>query len=157
MLHDLSEGMTSEIRAARLDDLDALLLLYHHLNPADPPLPRAAAEDRLRTMLAQPGMTVLCAQAGGTVVATCTLIVAPNLTRGGASYAFIENVVTHPGNRQNGHGRAVVRKAIDMAFDAGCYKVMLLTGRADPMVHQFYQGCGFIQNKTGFQIRRDGF
>lgn len=155
MPHPLNEAMTSDIRAARLDDLDALLLLYRHLNPADPPLSRAAAEDRLRAMLAQPGMTILCVQAGEIVVATCTLIIVPNLTRGGAPYALVENVVTHPDHRQNGHGRAVIRKAIGLAFDAGCYKVMLLTGRADPTVHRFYEGCGFTQSKTGFQIRNN--
>lgn len=38
---------------------------------------------------------------------------------------------------------------------ADCYKVMLMTGRGSAKVHRFYESCGFIQNKTGFQIRND--
>jgi GNAT superfamily N-acetyltransferase len=49
----------------------------------------------------------------------------------------------------------VVRHAVEAAFAANCYKVMLLTGRQRPEVHAFYESCGFVQNKTGFQIRQD--
>jgi hypothetical protein len=31
---------------------------------------------------------------------------------------------------------------------------MLLTGSTDPATLRFYENCGFLQNKTGFQIRR---
>jgi GNAT superfamily N-acetyltransferase len=88
-------------------------------------------------------------------VATATLLVIPNLTRATRPYAFIENVVPLETRRGRGYGRAVVRHAIETAFAANCYKVMLLTGRQRPEVHAFYESCGFIQNKTGFQIRRD--
>ncbi len=42
------------------------------------------------------------------MVATCTLVVIPNLTRGGTPYALIENVVTHTDHRNKGYwqGRA---------------------------------------------------
>ncbi len=145
--------MPLNIRTVGVEDLDALLVLYHHLNPADPPLERSVAEEKLRAMVRQPGMTVLGGFADGTMVSSCTLIVIPNLTRAGASYALIENVVPHAGHRQKGYGQAVVRAAVDLALKAGCYKVMLLTGRADPAVHKFYARCGFEQTKTGFQVR----
>lgn len=146
--------MSITIRPADVDDLDALLVLYHHLNPADPALPAETARASLSTMLAHPGLTLLGGFLDGVMVATCTLIVIPNLTRGGAPYALIENVVTHTGHRQNGYGQAVVRQAVEMAFAQGCYKVMLLTGRTDPAVHRFYQSCGFEQTKLGFQVRQ---
>ena len=47
-----------------------------------------------------------------------------------------------------------IRHAVEAAFAANCYKVMLLTGRQRPEVHAFYESCGFVQNKTGFQIRQ---
>lgn len=145
--------MSLSIRPAGLDDLDGLLELYRHLNPADAPLSRDVAVERLQAMLAQPGMTIVGGFDGGVMVATATLIVIPNLTRGGASYALVENVVTHAGHRQKGHGQAVVRRAVELAFAAGCYKTMLLTGRSDPAVLRFYASCGFEQSKTGFQVR----
>ncbi|MFX9676751.1 GNAT family N-acetyltransferase, partial [Acinetobacter baumannii] len=73
---------------------------------------------------------------------------------GGAPYALIENVVTHRDYRKRGHGRRVIEQCIQAAWDAGCYKIMLLTARQEPAVHSFYQGVGFEQSKVGFQIRR---
>lgn len=89
-----------------------------------------------------------------TVTATVTLAVIPNLTRGGASYGLIENVVTDARYRKRGHAGALIRQAFDRAWSAGCYKVMLLTGKTDTATLAFYEGCGFVQNKTGFQVRR---
>jgi GNAT superfamily N-acetyltransferase len=80
--------------------------------------------------------------------------VIPNLTRGGAPYALIENVVTDSAHRNRGYGKAILKDATEAAWRAGCYKVMLLTGSRRPAILKFYQDAGFEQNKTGFQIRR---
>jgi GNAT superfamily N-acetyltransferase len=70
-----------------------------------------------------------------------TLVVIPNLTRNGASYALIENVVTHrDAIAKRGHAAAaLIAHAIETAWDAGCYKVMLLTGSKDPATLRFYE------------------
>ncbi|MCF3640721.1 GNAT family N-acetyltransferase [Rhizobium sp. TRM95111] len=143
------------IRAARAADLPGLLNLYSQLNPRDPPLAPAVAEKRFASMLAHPGLSVLAAFDGRTPVASCTLVIVPNLTRGAAPYALIENVVTDKAWRRKGVGRAVLLRAVADAFAAGCYKTMLMTGRSDPGTHDFYRRCGFMQDKTGFQIRND--
>lgn len=143
-----------DLRPAEPGDLPGLLALYAELNPADPPLDAATAHDRFAAILAQPGMTIFVAADRQKPLASCTLVIVPNLTRGGAPYALIENVVTHHTARRRGLGRAVIRHAIDTAWAAGCYKVMLLTGLGDGEAHAFYTSCGFRQDKTGFQIRR---
>ncbi|MHB0952678.1 MAG: GNAT family N-acetyltransferase [Allorhizobium sp.] len=143
------------VRAAGDEDLVALLALYHELHPAETPLPEKVAATTYRQMLRQAGMTIFLALDGDRPAATATLVVIPNLTRGGRPYALIENVVSARSHRGEGYGRAVVCHAIEAAWAAGCYKAMLLTGRADPAIHKFYEGCGFVQNKTGFQIRRN--
>ncbi|MDP9810327.1 GNAT superfamily N-acetyltransferase [Rhizobium tibeticum] len=142
------------IRAAKARDLPDLFALYRELNPADPTMHRAHAEERFGAIRAQPGMTVFIGVVGETVAASVTLVVVPNLTRNGASYALIENVVTAADYRQRGYGRALIQYAADAAFKAGCYKVMLLTGSKDPATLRFYENCGFVQDKTGYQIRR---
>lgn len=143
------------LRPAAAGDLSDLLLLYRDLNPADPPLAEEAARRAFETMLAQPGLTLFLAETDGEVLATATLIVIPNLTRGARPYGLIENVVTRASRRGTGFGEAVVRHAIAEGFAADCYKIMLLTGRQRDEVHRFYERCGFVQNKTGFQIRND--
>ena len=142
------------IRPAARGDLPDLMTLYRHLNPTDPVLDEASAEERFSAILAQPGMTVFIGFAGEVAVATVTSVVVPNLTRNGASYALIENVVTHADHRKRGYARAVIGHAIADAWNAGCYKVMLLTGTKNPATFRFYENCGFLQDKTGYQIRR---
>ncbi len=149
-----SEAFPLRIRPAVAGDLDAVLALYRHLNPEDPtPLnARQAWEELIR----RPGMTVLVgALPSGEFVTSCTVIVIPNLTRNAAPYALIENVVTHADHRGKGHGRAVLRAAIQVADESACYKIMLMTGSKRDSTLRFYESAGFKQDKTGFTIRRD--
>ena len=145
---------TAVIRPAAAGDLPTLLALYRHLNHDDPELEPTLAENRFAEILAQPGMTVLAAFVGNIAVSSVTLVVVPNLTRRAAPYALIENVVTHADHRQRGHARTLIHKAIATAWEKNCYKVMLLTGSKNPATMRFYENCGFLQDKTGFHIRR---
>lgn len=142
------------IRPAVQGDLPALLALYRHLNADDPQIPADIATERFAGIIARPGMTVLIGVSGEALTSSVTLVVIPNLTRHGAPYALIENVVTHAEYRKRGHARALIRHAFASAWQQGCYKVMLLTGSKDQETLAFYEGCGFTQDKTGFQIRR---
>ncbi len=143
-----------KIRPATKDDLPLLLNLYRHLNTDDPILSEADATKILDELHNYDGSKILVGQIGLEIVSTCTLIVIPNLTRGGTSYALLENVVTHEQYRKRGLARAILQAAIDSAWQHGCYKVMLLTGSKEPGTFEFYEKVGFTQSKTGFQIRR---
>jgi len=149
-------GLT--IRPAGPADLAALLDLYEHLNGTDRVLSAETSGRVWSEVLGHPGLTVLVGTVpSGELAASCTLVVVPNLTRAGRSYALIENVVTHATHRRRGHGRAVLDAAVAAAWEAGCYKVMLLTGSTDPGTHRFYAEAGFQQSKTGYQIRQPEF
>jgi len=148
----MSEELT--IRAATRDDLASLQRLYRCLNPGDPEPGPAQAATILDSLALYVGSAVLVGLCGGAIATTCTLIVIPNLTRGGAPYALIENVVTDPGYRKRGFGRAILAEALSLAWRHGCYKVMLLTGSRDPATLRFYGEAGFEQSKAGFQARR---
>ncbi|MGE4339936.1 MAG: GNAT family N-acetyltransferase, partial [Pigmentiphaga sp.] len=67
----------------------------------------------------------------------------PNLTRGCKPYGLIENVVTHAAFRGRGHAKALLGHALKAAWIAGCYKVMLMTGRKDEATLKFYESAGF--------------
>ncbi|WP_413709905.1 GNAT family N-acetyltransferase [Rhizobium sp. Rhizsp82] len=148
----MSEALA--IRTAGAGDLAALLALYAELNPSDPPVEPAIAKKQMDAILAQPGMQIFIGFSGEEAAATVTLSVIPNLTRAGAPYALIENVVTLSANRKKGYGAALIAHAIETAWQAGCYKVMLLTGSKTPATLRFYENCGFTQDKTGYQVRR---
>ena len=143
-----------EIKAVQAPDLPALAVLYQHLNSDDAIVSPEEAEAILERFAAYPGSVVLGGWDDGELVASCTLVVIPNLTRGGMPYALIENVVTAAAHRKRGFGRALLERAVSIAWEHDCYKAMLLTGSTEPATLGFYRGAGFEQNKTGFQIRR---
>ena len=142
------------IRAAHAADLEGLLNLYPHLNPSDEEISLDLAASRLDAIKQIPGSDVLLGLLGTELVTSCTLIVIPNLTRGGKPYALIENVVTDALHCGRGYGTRILRAAVAAAWEAGCYKVMLLTGSKQPSTLKFYENAGFEQSKTGFQMRR---
>jgi GNAT superfamily N-acetyltransferase len=133
-----------QIRDLAASDLDHLLALYQHLHDADDPLPaRDVVEDVWRELLASPRHAYFGGFVDDALIASCTLTVIPNLTRGCRPYGVIENVVTHAAHRRRGHGSALLAHALAHAWSRGCYKVMLLTGRKDEATLRFYEGAGF--------------
>jgi GNAT superfamily N-acetyltransferase len=83
----------------------------------------------------------------GQLVSTCQVVTVPNFTRGCKPYCFIENVVTHPGFRNKGCGKAIIKHALSYAWSAGCYKAMLMTGSKEERVFDFYKSVGFNGNE----------
>ncbi|MEL6640619.1 MAG: GNAT family N-acetyltransferase [Pseudomonadota bacterium] len=140
-------------RPCEIADLPALIALYAHLSPEDPPTDIDIAQANLRAMGTYTGSAVLLGEVEHTLITSCTCIVVPNLSRRGRPYALLENVVTHRDYRCQGFGTQILRYAIDGAFAQGCYKVMLLTGTKKQSTLDFYLKAGFQQTKTGFQIR----
>lgn len=141
-------------REARTDDLDDLLRLYQQLNPGDP-----LVVDRSVTTFARiadsAGLSIFVMEVEGAVVATTYLNVIPNLTRSASPYAVIENVVVEESLRGRGIGRQIMDKTLQAAWDAGCYKVMLMTGSGNPATHAFYRACGLSADyKTAYTARR---
>jgi ribosomal protein S18 acetylase RimI-like enzyme len=147
--------MAFTVREALPDDLVAVLALYRHLNPADPELPVHDAQPVWDRLLHSPMTMVAVAEVDNFVAATCVLAIVPNLTRGARSFATIENVVTDPAYRSRGLGTAVLQFAMASAWERGCYKVMLSSGRTDESTLRFYEKAGFTRGgKTFFEVRR---
>ena len=89
--------------------------------------------------------------APSTIVSSCVCVIIPNLTRGVRPYAFVENVVTRADARGHGYATACLNHAKALAQQAGCYKMMLLTGSHDPKTLDFYRHAGYSStDKTAF-------
>ena len=148
--------MTSclNIRPGNSDDLDRLLDLYIHLSPTNTRYSLEQAQEIFTRFQCYPGSQILVGEIGNVLVASCTVVVVPNLTRGGKPYALVENVVTHTDHRGKGYGKATLHAAIDHSWEQDCYKIMLMTGSSENRTLSFYESAGFSQTKTGFQIRR---
>lgn len=139
------------LRAAGEGDLVAVLRLMRELNPDDAELSADLAKTTWLTMLGQAGLAVYVVELAGQLIATCSLLLVPNLTRNARPYALIENVVTLSAFRGQGYARAVLQFALTQAWQANCYKVMLSTSARSEGVLEFYRRCGFVDGiKTGF-------
>ena len=143
-----------QTRDASAGDAEALLALYDFLSSDNERCPLELARANISKINQIDGSAVLLGEIGGEALTTCTLIIVPNLSRGGRPYALIENVVTHPNHRGKGLGTAILDAACERAWSHECYKVMLSTGSTRPATLSFYESAGFEQSRTGFQKRR---
>ncbi|WP_424705406.1 N-acetyltransferase family protein [Kitasatospora acidiphila] len=141
-------------REAGPQDLTDVLRLYGQLHPNDPELANGVAATTYARILESPGLCLFVLERNGAVVATTYLNVIPNLTRSAAPYAVIENVVVDATLRGTGLGKQIMAGTLQAAWDAGCYKAMLMTGSRTPATHAFYRACGFSPDaKTAYLAR----
>jgi len=137
----------------KASELPELLRLYAFLHPEDPAIaPTDPTARRIwDEITANPSLRYYVVEEQTQLVATCTLALIPNLTRGAKPFGVIENVVTDPDFRKRGFGTAVLHHTLSEAWDAGCYKVMLATGSKREETLRFYEHAGFRRGvKTGF-------
>ena len=131
-------------------DTEAALALYAELTLG----PTDFSPDDFAAVVAHPGTIVFGAKLGDSIAGMVTLHVLPNVTWGGRPYALMENVVTAPSQRRQGIGRHMLSAAVEAAWAAGCYKVMVLTGRKRG-AKGFYEAIGFSEeDKHGMVIRQ---
>ncbi|MFI6761927.1 GNAT family N-acetyltransferase [Micromonospora sp. NPDC050417] len=141
-------------REARPDDFEQITRLYRQLHPNDPVLEDGSSAQAFQQVLGSPALHLFVLELDGVVVATTYLNVIPNITRSASPYAVIENVVVEESRRGTGLGRQIMAGTLQAAWDAGCYKAMLMTGSREPSTHAFYRACGFSADaKTAYVAR----
>ena len=143
------------VRLIRYEELGQLLELYALLHPEDPAIAKdLGLKRRWDDIFNDPCLFYPVVEADGKIVSSCNLAIIKNLTRGMRPYGMVEHVITHPDYRKRGYGTAVLRKAVDIAREKNCYKVMLMTGHKDGETLRFYERAGFARGvKTGFIIQ----
>lgn len=141
-------------RSAEPRDFDDIIRLYRQLQPNDPVLDDGSDTATFKQILGTEGLQLFVLEIDGRVVATTYLNVIPNITRSASPYAVIENVVVDESLRGTGLGKQIMAGTLQAAWNAGCYKAMLLTGSRDPSTHAFYKACGFVADvKTAYLAR----
>lgn len=136
------------------NDWPAAAALYAQLNTKTPMRTDATAKAQFAKVLEHNGTTIFGALSGDQVKAMVTLHLMPNVTYGGRPYGLIENVVTDEEARGQGLAKAAMTAALEAAWQADAYKVMLLTGLGNEAV-DFYEKLGFDSTeKVGMILRR---
>lgn len=140
-----------EIREANYEDLQEILELYLFLHEKSIPEDSEQLRSVWQQIMEDKNHHLIIGEEGGKIVSSCVCVVIPNLTRKVRPYAFVENVVTHGEYRGKGYATACLNYAKRLAEEAGCYKMMLLTGSKNPKTLQFYENAGYNSaDKTAF-------
>ncbi len=144
-------GSDIMVREIQESELKALLTLYLHLHEDAVPEITEHVKKTWKTILSDRNHHIIVKETEGKLVSSCVCVIIPNLTRGSRPYAFIENVVTHTSYRKRGYASECLNYAKRIAEEAGCYKMLLMTGSKQTSTLKFYEKAGYnSQDKTAF-------
>lgn len=139
------------VREIQADDLKELLELYLYLHEDSVPEMTKHLSSTWDTILSDSNHHIIVNEVDSKIVSSCVCVIIPNLTRGIRPYAFVENVVTHADYRDSGYATQCLNYAKDIAEQANCYKIMLLTGSKKEETLRFYENAGYnSSDKTAF-------
>ena len=139
------------IREACKEDLNEILELYLYLHETAVPERNVHLQEVWDRILEDKDHHLIVCEENGKIVSSCACVIIPNLTRNVRPYAFVENVVTHGAYRGRGLATACLAYAKKIAEEAGCYKMMLLTGSKEENTLRFYRNAGYnSSDKTAF-------
>jgi len=97
------------------------------------------------------GNHLVVAEVDDEVVGMCQVVVFRHFQHGGGMCAEVESMHVHPDFRSNGIGERLVTFAVDMARDAGCYRIQLTSDLRRLDAHRFYQRLDFEPTHIGFK------
>lgn len=139
------------IRKIKNTELQELLNLYLFLHEDKVPEMDSHLYSIWDEILSDSNHHIIVAEKDGHLVSSCVCVIIPNLTRNIRPYAIVENVVTHKEYRNKGFAKACLNHAREISKEAGCYKMMLLTGTKNLNIINFYKQAGYnSEDKTAF-------
>lgn len=141
------------IRQASAADLSSVLALY-----AQPAMDNGEvlAIEEAEQIFAQfnqyPNYRLFVACDADRVVGTFALLIMHNLAHNGTPSAIVEDVVVSAAHQSQGIGRDMMRHAMELAREAGCYKLVLSSNQKRERAHAFYESLGFQRHGFSFLI-----
>lgn len=135
-------------RIANSDDLNAVQFLYSQLYDKEQH-PTEQVLIQWEKLLSYDNIHIILTEQNNVPISTCCLTIIPSITHNARPFALVEYVVTDKSHRRKGAGKACLDYAKQLAMQQNCYKIMLITGRAE--AHDFYKACGYSsEGKTAF-------
>lgn len=150
----MSDRVAIRVRPAGESDLPELLTLY-----AQPEIDNGdvlavdEAQRLFRRFADYPDYTLFVAEQDGAIVGSFALLVMISLQHLGSPSAVVEDVVVAPDLHGSGIGQSMMRFAIELCRDKGCYKLMLSSNAKRDRAHAFYEALGF--ERHGYSFRMD--
>ncbi len=137
------------IREALEVELPRVLTLLKELD-GEAELSLEEARAIWKRMKQYPYYKIYVALKGMEIVGTFSLLICDNLGHGGARFAVVDNVVVDPNYRGQGIGKKMMMKAMELARQNDCYKMMLSSNKSRVRAHEFYKKLGFEEHGISF-------
>lgn len=143
-----------EIREAERSDLPRVLPILGQLGMDDGRVLDADEAGFLfEKMLRYPDYRLYVAAVDEFAVGIFALLVMDNLGHRGTPSAIVEDVVVREGWRGKGIGTAMMRYAMALCGEKGCYKMVLSSSRNRSDAHRFYRSLGFDTHGYSFEVK----
>lgn len=141
------------IRKASKSDLSEILRLYAQPDFDDGKVLSVSDAERIFEQMSRyPNYKIYVAVSEGRIVGTFALLVMDNLGHLGAPSAIIEDVAVDSICQGQGVGKAMMRYAIQLATEYGCYKVVVSSNLKRERAHSFYESLEFERHGYSFRI-----
>jgi len=145
------------IRQATVDDLPDILSLYAQPDMDNNKVVTLENAKKLFEQFSQyPNYHIYGAcypNANNKVVGTFALLVMHNIGHQGSPSAIVEDVVVNSSHQSQTIGSQMMEYAMDLARQAGCYKLALSSNQKRQRAHAFYESLGFDNHGYSFQIK----
>lgn len=139
-------------RVATQADLAEILRLYAQPDLDGKALPLAEAERRFARMAQNPDCEIYVAERGSRIVGTFSLLIMRTLGHWGTPSAVIEDVAVDPACQGQGIGRIMMRRALQICGEKGCYKAALSSNLKRERAHAFYETLGFERHGYSYRV-----
>jgi GNAT superfamily N-acetyltransferase len=110
------------------------------------------AIEHFRVLTRYPDYSIYVAMDESEVIGTFSLAVLDNLLHGGSRSGLIEAVVVRDDMQGKGVGTFMMREALQMCLQKGCYKACLSSNMKREKAHEFYDGLGFKRHGISFMM-----
>jgi ribosomal protein S18 acetylase RimI-like enzyme len=146
--------MITQIRQATETDLDDVLALYAQPDMDDGQVMDLASAQQVFAEFARHPSYRLFVACGdqAQVIGSYALLIMPNLAHRGTPSAVVEDVVVSPQHQGQGIGRQMMSHAVQLAREAGCYKLALSSNTKRASAHAFYESLGFRKHGVSFSV-----
>ena len=150
---DTSIPADIRIREALIGDLPFVLGVYKDAGiSARASLPLGRAVEIYNRMLCYPSYRLFVAERNSQIVGTFALLIMDNLAHGGVPSGVVEDVAVLQSFQRQGVGREMMKYAIDVCRERGCYKMTLSTNVHRTGAHLFYESLGFARHGYSYLI-----
>jgi len=145
------------IRQATVEDLSDILTLYAQPDMDNNKVTTLENAKELFEQFRQcPNYHLYVAcypNANNKIVGTFALLVMHNIGHQGSPSAIVEDVVVSSSHQSQTIGSEMMMHALDLARQAGCYKLALSSNQKRHRAHTFYESLGFDKHGYSFQIK----